>query len=260
MRVPVLLVVCCAPVAVFAQDHGSITSNPYSTPEDRAAGMRSFSSACAACHGREGAGGSNGPSLTTGTFKHGNSDGDLFRTITKGVPDTPMVAFPYEGREVWQLITFIRSLNIAKGSAGARGDPAKGAVIFASNGCGRCHTVGFEGGFTGPDLSDIALRRTLAQLKTSIVNPNAEVAPDYWSLRAQMKSGKSVTGIRLNEDMDSFQIREPSGKLRSLPKSQLASWEIVRASPMPPFENKLRPSELEDLVTYLASLRTGEAH
>lgn len=242
--------------ALDAQDHGSITGNPFSTPEDQAAGALSFKSACAACHGLEGAGGSNGPSLTTGTFKHGGSDEALFRTITKGVPDTPMVAFPLNGREVWQLIAFVRSLNIGKGAEQAKGNPAKGEQIFAANGCATCHTAGKAGGFTGPDLSEIGSRRSLAHLESSIVDPNADVSPDYWSLRARTKSGQTVTGIRMNEDMDSFQIREASGRLRSLWKTELASYEIIHTSPMPSFKGKLQPAELDDLVAYLASLRT----
>src|SRR5262249_27142111 len=135
-----------------------------------------------------GAGGSNGPSLTTGRFKHGNSDGELFRTITQGVAGTPMVAYPLDGKQVWQLITFIRSLNLAKGAAQSKGDPANGARIFAANGCARCHTAAGAGGFVGPDLSAIGSRRTLAQLERSLLEPNAEVLPDYWTLRARTKS------------------------------------------------------------------------
>ena len=62
----------------------------------------------------------------------------------------------------------------------------------------------------------------------------------------------------MNEDMDTFQIREASGRLRSLWKAELASYEIVRTSPMPSFQGKLQPGELEDLVAYLASLRAAE--
>jgi cbb3-type cytochrome c oxidase subunit III len=171
-----------------AQDHGSITTNPFSTPEDRIAGMQLFRSTCAACHGLEGGGGSNGPSLTTGTFKHGGSDGALFQTITKGVPDTPMAPHPLDGRAVWQLIAFIRSLNIGRGAEQAKGDPAKGAQVFAASGCARCHTAGGSGGFLGPDLSGIGLRRSLPQLEASLLEPNAEVSPDYWSLRAKTRS------------------------------------------------------------------------
>jgi mono/diheme cytochrome c family protein len=38
-------------------------------------------------------------------------------------------------------------------------------------------------------------------------------------------------------------------------KTDLASYEIVRASPMPSFKGKLSPGDLEDLIAYLASLR-----
>jgi mono/diheme cytochrome c family protein len=63
----------------------------------------------------------------------------------------------------------------------------------------------------------------------------------------------------MNEDMDSFQIREASGRLRSLWKADLAGYEIVRTSPMPAFKGKLQRDQLDDLIAYLASLRTPEA-
>jgi putative heme-binding domain-containing protein len=201
-----------------------------------------------------GGGGSNGPSLTSGTFKHGGTDEALHRTIAAGVPGTPMTAFPLRDHEVWQLVAHIQDLNLRKGAVKARGDRTRGAQIFSSRGCTKCHTAEGEGGLLGPDLSQIGARRSLAQLETAIVDPNREVAPEYWSLHARTKSGQTVTGVRLNEDMDSFQIRETSGKLRSLWKAELASYEFVHTSPMPSFKDKLEGSELEDLVAYLAGL------
>jgi mono/diheme cytochrome c family protein len=38
-------------------------------------------------------------------------------------------------------------------------------------------------------------------------------------------------------------------------KAELASFEIVRTSPMPSFKGKVQGADLEDLVAYLASLR-----
>jgi len=161
-----LLLLLTALPPLLAQDHGSITGNPFSTPQDRLAGGRAFRAACAACHGLDGAGGSNGPSLTTGSFKHGGSDEALFRTITKGIPDTPMAAFPIDGGEVWQLIAFIRYLNVGRG-AQAKGNPAQGAILFASLGCARCHTAEGAGGFTAPDLNGIGSRRSLSRTGAS---------------------------------------------------------------------------------------------
>ena len=68
-------------------------------------------------------------------------------------------------------------------------------------------------------------------------------------------NGQTITGIRLNEDMTSFQIREASGRLRSVWKTDLASYEIVRTSPMPSFKGKISGGDLDDLIAYLASLR-----
>src|SRR5689334_16257255 len=258
MRLP-LWVLLPALATLSAQDHGSIIGNPFSTPQDRDAGMRLFRTACAACHGLEGGGGSNGPSLTTGTFKHGGSDEALFRSITKGIPDTAMAPFVLDGKDVWQLIAFIRSINVQQGALRTKGDPARGAELFRARGCIHCHTAGGPGGFAGPDLGEIGQRRTLAQLERAILDPNAEVSEDYWSLRGRTKSGHSFQGIRLNEDMDTFQIREDSGKLRTLRKSELVKFEIVRTSPMPSFKDKFDASELEDVVAFLASRRRGES-
>jgi cytochrome c oxidase cbb3-type subunit 3 len=42
---------------------------------------------CARCHGAQGAGGQNGPSLTTGPWLHGGRDfNNLVRIITNGMP------------------------------------------------------------------------------------------------------------------------------------------------------------------------------
>jgi putative heme-binding domain-containing protein len=242
-------------LAVLYAQHGSSPDRPFSTPEDVAAGEHSFRSQCAACHGPEASGGVVGPSLTTGTFKNGGSDEALFRVITKGIPGTAMTAFTLNGREVWQLIAYLRAVNIGKAAQQAKGDAAKGLQVFSANGCGRCHTIGDKGGFVGPDLSEIGSRRSLAELESSILEPDADVAPDYWSLQARTKTGQTVTGVRLNEDMTSFQIREQSGRLRSVWKTDLASYEIVRKSPMPSFKGKINGGDLDNLVAYLASLR-----
>jgi putative heme-binding domain-containing protein len=244
--------------ALSAQEHGSITGNPFTTPADRDLGQQSFKSQCAACHGLDGSGSATGPDLSTGAFKRGGTDEALFRTITKGVAGTPMVGFNLNGREVWQLITYLRFLSIGKAADKAKGNAAKGAQVFNASGCARCHTTGADGGFAGPDLSEVGSRRSLAQIESSILDPNADVSPDYWTLRARTKLGGTITGIRMNEDMDSFQMLEPSGRLRSLMKSDLASYEIVRTSQMPSFKGKIQGADLDDLIAFLASLRTPQ--
>ena len=251
-----ILVLSSGLASLQAQGHGSIAGTPFSTPEDVEIGAKSFQSQCAACHGAKGVGSAAGPALNTGTFKRGASDEALFGNITKGVQGTPMVGFSLDGREVWQLIAYLRTLSAGRGAENAKGNATNGAQLFRSAGCVKCHTAGDSGGYLGPDLGEIGSRRSLADLERSILDPNAEVAPDFWTLRARTKSGQNITGIRLNEDMDSYQLREASGRLRSVMKSDLASHEIIHTSPMPSFKGKLQRAELDDLLAFLASQRT----
>jgi mono/diheme cytochrome c family protein len=67
-----------------------------------------------------------------------------------------------------------------------------------------------------------------------------------------------VTGVRLNEDTYSYQIRDINGRLRALAKEELIEHEVVRTSAMPSFRGKLGEAELEDLVAYLAGLDGAE--
>jgi cytochrome c2 len=70
----------------------------------------------------------------------------------------------------------------------AKGDPAAGKKLFASNGCGGCHTFKPAGsnGKTGPDLDKLAQyakqanQGSLAEFThESIVNPSAYLQPGY---------------------------------------------------------------------------------
>jgi putative heme-binding domain-containing protein len=176
----------------------------------------------------------------------------LFETISKGIPGTPMPAFPGTGREVWQVVGYVRSLSIGKGAASSKGDPVRGAKLFADQGCGGCHSVRGAGGSLGPDLAEVGTTRSLGHIRRSILNPNEDVAPDYWILRARTKTGQELSGIRLNEDTFSYQFRDQSG-LRSVFKTDLAEHTIVTTSAMPSYRDKLAASDLEDVVSFLAA-------
>lgn len=237
--------------------HGSTTrSNPFNTPGDRAEGARHFRTQCAACHGADGGGSAAGPNLTAGEFRRGDSDEQIFNTVLKGIPGTNMPPFPGSGREAWQIVGFVRSLGAGKAAEQAKGDPARGAQVFQQSGCRGCHAVAGDGGIIGPDLAAIGSLRSLTQLKSAITDPNREVSPEYWSLRATTRDGRQISGIRMNEDTFSYQYRDGSG-LRAVLKEELAEHRTVATSPMPSFANKLKERDLEDLVAYLAGLRGG---
>jgi mono/diheme cytochrome c family protein len=61
------------------------------------------------------------------------------------------------------------------------GDPAAGKAIFASAGCGTCHTLQDAGtnGTVGPNLDDVLKGKDPAFIRESIVDPNAEIAEGF---------------------------------------------------------------------------------
>jgi putative heme-binding domain-containing protein len=228
--------------------------NPFTGAEDRGTGGEAFRTRCASCHGRDGTGGADAPDLTTGTFRRASTDVELFRIIGSGIPGTSMTGIDLTSREIWQLVTYVRSLGVGRAAAKAKGNPATGTKIFNSAGCLECHSIAGEGGHMGPDLSGVGARRSLAELQRSLLEPDAEVSSDYWRVRARTRGGEVVTGVRLNEDTYWYQIRDVNRRLRVLAKQELIEHEVVRTSAMPSFRGKLGEVELEDLVAYLAGL------
>ena len=235
--------------------HGSTTrSNPFNTQSDRVEGARLFRAHCAACHGPDGAGSAAGPDLTSGLLRRSDSDESIFEIVAKGIPGTNMPPFSGSGREVWQVVAHVRSLSIGKGAGRARGDRLRGAVVFQKSGCPTCHAIEGAGGTLGPDLGSIGSERSLSHLERSVNDPQDEVSPEYWMLRARTTSGEQIGGLRLNEDTFSVQYRDKTG-LKSVFKRDLAQYDIVRTSPMPAFKGKLTGSEFDHLISYLASRR-----
>lgn len=240
------------PVIVGGAEESKNT-NPYTTPEDVAAGGRIYRSHCIECHGRDGTGG-RGPDITRGDLRYGNSDAALADTISTGIPGTAMPLYFFNGKQLWQIVAFVQSLQ--RDEPKPPGDPAAGAAIFrGKGGCLTCHMVDGRGGRQGPDLTTVGARRSLRHLRSAILDPNQWVSPQDWKIQAKTKGGVSVEGIRLNEDTHSLQLLNSNDKLISVVKSDLESYRIVKASSMPPYAGQLSQSEVDDLVAYLYTLR-----
>lgn len=229
-------------------------SNPYRSAEDVAAGGAIFRSHCAVCHGVEGKGG-RATDLTQGRFRHGSSDSELYDTIANGIEGTEMPGTFFNGRQLWQIVAYVQSLSQGRAAEQATGDPAAGReIFFGKGGCANCHRVGAEGGGSGPDLSDVGARRSLAHLEQSLVDPNAKVLPRQFSIRAKTSDGRTIQGRRMNEDTFSAQLLTADGRLQTVLKDDLAEYEVVKTSTMPSYEGRLSDAELDDVVAYLAGL------
>jgi putative heme-binding domain-containing protein len=262
----VLILSAAAPLALRAQD-----KNPFAGDAKAAKiGESQFRANCAFCHGLGARGGGRGPDLTRAQKRHGNADGDLFRTINEGVPGTAM---PPNGAtqqgvgmtdaEIWQVITYIRSVQ-AKAPAQIAGNAAHGKELFyGTASCSTCHMIQGKGGRLGPDISTTGSARSTDYLMESVRNPSKRLAQgiseamkefsqEYETVTVVTADGTKFVGVVLNEDNFTLQMMDTREQLHLLQKDKLRSLEKSRESLMPVYDQKsLSDKDLQDLIAYL---------
>jgi cytochrome c oxidase cbb3-type subunit 3 len=226
---------------------------------------------CSPCHGPRGDGG-RGANLAVPKLARAADDAALSSIITLGIPGTEMPGTRMTADENAALVAYVRALgrNLA---AATPGDPARGERLFWSKAsCGQCHAIGARGGRLGPDLTDIGIKRGAAHLRQSITDPEASVPdnfavyrrliliPDnYLEVRLTTLAGEQITGVRINEDTFSIQIRDNADRVRSFLKSELKQVEKQWGrSAMPSYKDQLSAGELDDIVAFLSALRVQQ--
>jgi alcohol dehydrogenase (cytochrome c) len=125
--------------------------DPYSSAQDRAAGQRTFELICAKCHGTDARGGL-GPALIGRTLSHGDSDWAVYRTITRGVPGSPMEGGLVSRREAWFVMAYLRGLGAAPAArlTGAAGTVASLAPAHSVSFAELVHSSGGTGDWLMP--------------------------------------------------------------------------------------------------------------
>jgi cytochrome c oxidase cbb3-type subunit 3 len=253
-RLRVLVHASCVvllPLTAFAQTRAAAPAGT----TDLASGRRVFDAQCAWCHGNEGDGGT-GPNLH-GRLRHATTLSSIVDIIGNGIPGTDMPSFRLglTERSTKQTASYVMSLSRSTSRPGP-GNAERGAALYQSTGCGSCHVVEGRGGILGPELTAIGGRRGAVYLREAIVKPAASHPPGYLVVRAVPVSGAEVRGIRVNEDVFWIHIRDASGTVHALQKSELARVDReLEATLMPSYEARLSAAQLDDLVTYLATLR-----
>ena len=222
---------------------------------DASAGKRIFDAQCAWCHGTDGDGGT-GPNLH-GRLQHATDLNSIVNIVVAGIPGTEMPSFrsPLTERSARQVAAYVRSLGRTRASR-TSGDATRGADLYETRGCAICHVISGQGGVHGPDLTSIGASRGPTYLREALVKPEAAHPPGYLVVRAVQKSGGDIRGIRVNEDVFWILVRDGTGTLHTLRKSDLAEIErLPAASLMSSYASYLSPAETDDLVAYLSTLR-----
>lgn len=226
------------------------------TAADVAAGKRVFDSQCALCHGIGGTGG-RGPALAAVKLRHASDGQELIDLVVGGIEANGMPAFWFLGeRPAFQVAAYVRSIGSQVEKTAIAANAEHGAVLYQDNGCAGCHVVNGAGSAYGPELSDVGARRSSNFIKESLLDPNASLPLGFAMVRAASHGGAAVTGVRVNEDSFTIQLRDASGHFHSFRKQDLANLQkIFDKSPMPSYRGKLSDSDIDDLIAWLASLR-----
>jgi putative heme-binding domain-containing protein len=240
-------------VTVGAQDEHGVT------PADVERGGQTFLASCAVCHGPDGDA-IAGANLASGTFRHGTTDRELVNIIRNGIQGTAMPPNNLTEAQAGLVVAYLRSLPAAiltSKTAGLQGDPLNGKAVFeAKGGCMNCHMVKGVGGFLGPDLSSVGLTRRSIELERAMTDPDADIRTGNRTLKIVAKDGTTTIGRLLNQDTYSLQMIDAKGNLLAVMKDAVRSWDVMTASAMPKFTDKLTTQEMADVVSYLGTMKT----
>jgi putative heme-binding domain-containing protein len=255
----VTLFVALTAIAQVDPEYVVPKKNPFASAADLKNGQQLFMGQCARCHGSKGEGG-RGAVLAEPRLRHAPDDESLFMVIRDGIKGTEMPAgYAVDTRETWELAAYVRSLGRMAPETVA-GDANHGQELYRTKGhCAQCHINGGQGGSLGPELTEISARRSAEHLRAAVLDPASTLPEDFLQVRAITQDGQTITGVRLNEDTFSIQVRDLSGGIHSFQKDALK--ELRRdtgKSPMPSFRGVLSASEVDDLVAYLVSLRGNQ--
>lgn len=232
--------------------------------QDLENGETLYRTLCARCHGMLGEGG-EGPSLKRPNLVHAPDDDTLVSIILGGIPGTGMPGSrQLRGEDGPDVAAYVRSLGQLPPEE-MPGDTVAGELAYNDGNCASCHIINGVGTGLGPELSKVGQRRNLEYLRRAVINPGAEQPKIVDRFRGSLNAFLTVRivseygtyeGMRVNEDAFTVQMRDLTGEYYSFIKKDLISYDkALGHSFMPGYESVLSPQQIDDVVSYLMSLK-----
>jgi mono/diheme cytochrome c family protein len=173
---PLLALVALVALVVVASGCGTSDADPQR-------GRELFRVRCGTCHALAQAG---------ATGREEGNDSDTIEGVVKAQVEYPRpnngntaVSMPADivtGQDLDDVAAYVGEWAGVPGAAPPKVPGGPGAQVFASNGCGNCHTFAAaeSGGVTGPNLDEALVSGDdTAVVEEMIVEPNAEIAKGY---------------------------------------------------------------------------------
>lgn len=225
------------------------------TPAERGAPV--FQQQCAFCHGRDAAGGEDGPDLTRSKLVVADAGGDkIAPVIREGRPEKGMPRFALPENEIAALVAFIHDQKTkAEAQVGKRrgvdaadlqtGNVEAGKAYF--NGAGKCASCHSPSG----DLAGVAKRFEGLKLEQQMLYPKNAKA----TVTVTLPSGEKMKGELAYHDEFTIGLRDAAHKYRSW------STSLVKFSIDAPTDAhvdllaKYTDDDIHNLMAYLQTLR-----
>lgn len=137
-------------------------------------------------------------------------------------------------------------------------DVESGRRVFFHGGlasCSDCHRWDGRGNVVGPELSMVSRQGDTASILHSLLEPNRDVAPQFFASAVELEDGTTFTGILLRSSNTEV-FRDSQGKERSFPKKDIVERKELKTSLMPiELWKHLTDNEIRDLLAFLNSTR-----
>jgi len=184
---------------------------------------------------------------------------DHVETLLQNFPDetaaqaAPLLSRLDEDRAEQQerLETLLDSLDA--------GDIRRGQAVFNSEkaACISCHSIGYEGGEVGPDLTKIGEIRERRDLLEAILYPSASFVRSYEPLIVQTQDD-IFSGVPVAETDDWLVVATGADEQVRIPRAEIEEVRPGKVSVMPSgLEGELSKQELADLLAFLEATRWG---
>ena len=135
---------------------------------------------------------------------------------------------------------------------GKGGDALRGRRVFFSkrSQCSTCHVHSNWGGVIGPDLTNIGVSKSVEQILRAILDPSAEIAPEWQGWFVETSDGANHFGRQIDVGLDKVEIMTLDGVFRTF--SDVERYGVARSSLMPEgLHAQLSREDMSDLISFL---------
>ncbi len=139
-----------------------------------------------------------------------------------------------------------------------RGDPGRGREVFFSEsgpGCAQCHRIEPNAILAGPSLAGLGTRLDDRAILESLLNPSAQVSPDFQWHEGEKIDGTAIAGFVTRRDAERVGLRQQDGSIQIHEAAQIQRLAPIPGSLMPEgLLASLTATEAADLLAYLRGL------